>query len=89
MEIISNSEFAENVKSSEIEDPTGLKIGDQIEVWPIDSGFGSKDRGKLVRLDGEEVVIEKVNAKGTVVRVHAPRHGFRVRAVGGSEVPKL
>lgn len=83
---MSNSEYAEGVESSKIEDPTGLKIGEDIQVWPIDSGFGSKDRGKLVRLDGEEVVIEKVNAKGTVVRVHAPRHGFRVRAVDNAKL---
>ena len=30
---------------------------------------------------GGEVVVEKVNGKGVVVRVSAPRHGFRVRAV--------
>ncbi|CAG8951538.1 hypothetical protein HYFRA_00007454 [Hymenoscyphus fraxineus] len=88
LEIVSSSDFAEGLHQSqegEIEDPTGLKLGQEIEVWPIDSGFRNRDRGTLVRLDGEEVVIERVNAKGVVVRVHAPRHGFRVRGVGGEE----
>jgi hypothetical protein len=34
-----------------------------------------------VKLDGEMVVIERKNGDGEVVRVGAPRHGFRVQAV--------
>ncbi|CAG8982827.1 hypothetical protein HYALB_00006636 [Hymenoscyphus albidus] len=86
LEIVSSSDFAEGLhQEGNIEDPTGLKLGQEIEVWPIDSGFRNRDRGTLVRLDGEEVVIERVNGRGVVVRVHAPRHGFRVRVVGGEE----
>lgn len=55
----------------------GLRKGTVVEVWPTDSGSGQahRDVGKLVSLDAREVVIE--NEKG--VRVHAPRHGFRVK----------
>ncbi|KAL0467072.1 hypothetical protein QR685DRAFT_533322 [Neurospora intermedia] len=55
----------------------GLKKGMLVEVWPTDSGSAPahRDVGRLVMLDSREVVIE--NEKG--VRVHAPRHGFRVK----------
>lgn len=55
----------------------GLKKGTVVEVWPTDSGSGlaHRDVGRLVSLDAREVVIE--NEKG--VRIHAPRHGFRVK----------
>ncbi|KAJ4409157.1 hypothetical protein N0V85_004138 [Neurospora sp. IMI 360204] len=54
-----------------------LKKGTVVEVWPTDSGSAPahRDVGRLVSLDAREVVIE--NEKG--VRVHAPRHGFRVK----------
>ncbi|KAK3499705.1 uncharacterized protein B0T23DRAFT_309108 [Neurospora hispaniola] len=55
----------------------GLKKGTLVELWPTDSGSAPahRDVGRLVSLDSREVVIE--NEKG--VRVHAPRHGFRVK----------
>lgn len=54
-----------------------LGKGTVVEVWPTDSGsaLAHRDVGRLVRLDAREVVIE--NEKG--VRIHAPRHGFRVK----------
>ena len=67
----------------EVNDPSGLKKGDVIEVWPIDTGFNHRDKGRLVKLDGAEVVIEGKTVKGGAIRIHCPRHGFRVRKVGG------
>jgi hypothetical protein len=63
-----------------------LKKGQEIEVWPIDSGFKNKDKGPLVALSGSEIVIETKTKDGKMVRVHAPRHGFRLRSIrkGGS-----
>ncbi|OLN85879.1 hypothetical protein CCHL11_05428 [Colletotrichum chlorophyti] len=55
----------------------GLGAGDEVILWPADTGASHKDTGKLVRLDKDEVVIE-VQGEGGTVRVHAPRHGFRV-----------
>lgn len=52
----------------------GLKKGDEVEVWPTDSGSNHRDKGKLVGMSKREVVWE--TEKG--VRVHAPRRGFRV-----------
>jgi len=53
----------------------GLKEGDVVEVWPVDSGSAHVDIGRLVGLTAREVVIET----DVGFRVHAPRHGFRVR----------
>jgi len=57
----------------------GLSKGQLVRVWPTDSGSRHKDLGRLVGIDGQEVVIE-TQAGETAVRVHAPRHGFRVCA---------
>ncbi|KFY63503.1 hypothetical protein V497_01985, partial [Pseudogymnoascus sp. VKM F-4516 (FW-969)] len=78
-EKIFGSEWAEQVKGVDERDPVGLKTGQEVIVHPTDSGVTHKDRGTLVGLDGEEIVIEVKTEKGTV-RVHAPRHGFRVFA---------
>ncbi|KAM7212667.1 hypothetical protein V8F06_011955 [Rhypophila decipiens] len=79
----------------------GLERGGLVEAWPTDTGVGHRDLGVLVGLDGKEVVIEKVETKGWSggnvesdgkgnVRVHLPRHGFRVRAVkAGGESSNL
>jgi hypothetical protein len=84
---ISSSKFAESEGSVDEKDPSGLKKGQEIEVWPIDSGFSRKDRGKLVKLDGKEIVIDGKTKDGQHVRIHFPRHGFRVRsAATGSKL---
>ena len=71
----------DSVKSFEVEhdasDPLGLQAGEDVTVWPVDSGTGHKDSGKLVALGRKEVVIEKEVGGGSV-RVHSPRWGFRV-----------
>jgi glutathione S-transferase len=58
----------------------GLKKGRRVALWPTDTGANHKDVGGLVSLTGKEVVIEPEG--GAQVRLHAPRHGFRVRPVG-------
>lgn len=66
----------------EVGDPSGLQKGDEVEVWPTDSGSNHRDRGRLVKLDGGEIVVQGRTGGGKTVRIHAPRHGFRVRKVG-------
>lgn len=84
LKYVTSAEFSEQETRVDEDDPLGLKEGQVVEVWPTDTGFRNKDRGRLVGLTKVEVVIE-VQSKvgGRVVRVHAPRVGFRVRAVGG------
>ncbi|KAG9229353.1 glutathione s-transferase-related protein-like protein [Amylocarpus encephaloides] len=86
LERVCKSDFAETNGKVDEDDPTGLKEGQEVDVWPIDSGFKHKDRGRLVRLDGNEIVVEKENDSGVTVRIHAPRHGFRVSGVEGSKL---
>jgi len=76
-----NSNEAAKNMLVDADDPSGLKKGDEVEVSPSDFGFSRKDRGKLLRLDGSEIVIEGRMDGGGEVRIHAPRHGFRVRMV--------
>ena len=84
LSMIEEAGFAEREGEVDGSDATGLKKGEEIEVWPIDSGFNSKDRGRLVGLNGREVVVEGKTKNGKMVRIHTPRHGFRVRRVGQS-----
>lgn len=57
-----------------------LKLGDEVEVTPTDTGKVPQ-KGKLVGLDRQRVVIEVVGEEGKSARVHAPRLGFSVQKV--------
>ncbi|KAK5987097.1 hypothetical protein PT974_11215 [Cladobotryum mycophilum] len=85
---IEGSEYHDAEGSVDEADPVvvaqGLKKGDAVVVSPTDTGKAHKDVGKLVSVDGKEVVIEVVTEKKKSVRVHAPRHGFRVKKQGDS-----
>jgi len=80
-ERILKAEYAEPLGMVEEGDPSGLRAGEEVLVYPTDTGRLNKDRGRLVALDGREIVVE-VGGEGGTVRVHAPRHGFRVVKVG-------
>jgi hypothetical protein len=61
-----------------------LKDKQLVIVWPTDSGSRHKDVGKLVSINSKELVIETI-VGDTLVRVHAPRHRFRVYAYNEAE----
>lgn len=68
----------------------GVKKGQMVASWPIDSGFGSmhRDVGQLAELDKQEVVLAVEGVEGRPgIRVHHPRWNYRVRALeeSGSE----
>ncbi|KAF2843220.1 glutathione S-transferase [Patellaria atrata CBS 101060] len=88
---IINAEFAEPSGGVDKSDPLALNEGDDVELWPIDSGFSHHDRGKLVVLTPEEVTVaSRNNSHGKEIRIHAGRWGFRVaRATGGTESSRL
>ncbi|KAI1875592.1 uncharacterized protein JN550_001878 [Neoarthrinium moseri] len=75
------SDFAEHdeqVDASELyATANGFRKGDTVRVWPTDSGSSHKDVGKLVALTSKQIVIETQGTAGSV-RLHAPRHGFRL-----------
>lgn len=64
----------------------GLRKGDIVSVRPTDSGISRVDTGALVSLDRDEVVYETSVNGGGSVRVHAPRHGFRVTKGTGASM---
>ncbi|KAH6674310.1 hypothetical protein B0J14DRAFT_589717 [Halenospora varia] len=89
LDLVSNSDFAEAEGVVDGNDPTGFKKGQQVEVWPTDTGFSNKDKGKLLTLNRLEIVTESQTKSGKTVRVHAPRHGFRIAANDGKESSKM
>lgn len=78
--------FAEADEALDSNDPTGLQRGEDVQVWPTDSGFLHKDRGRLVSLTADEVVIAtQSKVGGKEVHIRTPRHGFRIaRATTGA-----
>ena len=81
-------ELAEN--SVDNKDPVvaaeGLGKGVNVRLWPTDTGVLHKETGRLVAFNKNETVIETLDKSGDVlVRLHAPRHGFRVRKTEGNE----
>lgn len=72
------SDFAEEEGTIKAAEPQqDLAKGDSVEVFPTDSGYNNKDRGKLLSLSEDEIVISLDNG----LRLHTPRAGFRVRKV--------
>ncbi|KAF2139017.1 uncharacterized protein K452DRAFT_290114 [Aplosporella prunicola CBS 121167] len=66
-------------------EPSGVQQGEEVEVWPIESGFSHRDRGRLVSLTFDEVVLELE----TGVRIHFPRWGFRVSKAAAPAAARL
>ena len=81
------AKFAESVGEVAVNDPLRLKAGDEVEVFPIDSGFSHRDRGTLLTLTPNEVVVgKKMNAGGGPIRVHYQRWGFRVIKIASNKL---
>lgn len=78
-----------NVVKVDEGDPLGLRAGQEVEVWPTDSGSSHKDRGTLVGLTANEVVIATKAQGGKEVRIHCPRTNFRIRAIAGATEARL
>lgn len=75
-----DSSFGQVAPEEPVAKALGLKKGDRVVVYPLDTGSTHKDSGSLLGLDGDQVVFEtRATIEGTpAVRVHAPRLGFRV-----------
>ena len=87
---IASSEFAEPEGEVDDDDPLRLKKGQDIEVWPLDSGFSNRDHGRLVSLSSLESVIEvQQKVVGENIRAHFPRHGYRIRRIKDGSNGKL
>jgi hypothetical protein len=87
IEYMQHAKFAESIGEVAVNDPLKLKPGDEVEVFPIDSGFTHRDRGTLLTLTPNEVVVGKtMNAGGGPIRVHYQRWGFRVIKVASNKL---
>jgi len=78
---ILSSGWAEDGGKVDETDALGLKEGQEVEVWPLDSGMNHRDRGSLGKLSTNEVMILIQSRSGKELRLHFPRHNFRVYAV--------
>ena len=80
------AEYSEPEGEVDASDPLDLKKSQDVESWPIDSGFKHHDRGKLVSLSSREVVLAtQSKVGGKEVRIHHPRWNYRIKAVSGGE----
>lgn len=87
---ITQAELAEPRGSVDGEDPLALKKGQDVESWPIDSGFNHRDRGQLFALTRQEIVLTTQAKIGhRDIHIHHPRTNFRVRAVDHVNGSKL
>lgn len=82
---MASAKFRETTGEFDGNDPLQLKPGDEVEVYPTDTGALHKDRGQLLTLTPSEVVIEKKTKDGVDVHVHMPRWGFRIAKVDGTQ----
>ena len=83
---ITQADFSEPEGPVDGHDPLGLEKGQDLESWPIDTGFTHHDRGKLVSLTSKEVVLAaQSKVGGKEVRIHHPRWNYRTRAISGGE----
>lgn len=90
LKYITQAEFAELKGDVDGEDPLGLKKGQYVESWPIDSGFNHRDMGQLFALTPQEVILTTQTKIGhREVHIHHPRRNFRIRAVDQGDGPKL
>jgi len=87
---ILDARYAEKETVIDQDDPLPLRHGDDVQVWPIDSGFNHRDRGQLIGLTADEIVLRVTTAvkPGQDIHLHFPRTGFRIAAVqgGGSKL---
>lgn len=86
---ISIDETVERVLSSGYTEPEGivcplgplqLEKGQRVEVYPTDSGINHHDKGQLVSIGAQEVVVEsEVPGGNGFLRIHYPRTNIAVK----------
>jgi hypothetical protein len=84
MKRVSEAAFVETNLAVDKSDPLRLEAGDEVEVWPTDSGFKHKDRGPLLKLSTDEVAIGVKSEAGQEIHLHFPRNNIRITAVNGA-----
>ncbi|KAK5107483.1 hypothetical protein LTR62_001101 [Meristemomyces frigidus] len=60
-------------------DPSGLKEGQEVDMFPNDTGYTRKDSGRLIKLTASEAVVStKSKQDGQEMRIHYPRWNFTI-----------
>ncbi|KAF3479710.1 uncharacterized protein GIQ15_06686 [Arthroderma uncinatum] len=82
--------FAEEEGKVDESDPLGLRKGENVTVWPTDSGSTHRDTGTLVTLNSREIVVQRKTADSRFdIRIHFPRINFRVVPAASSRDSNL
>lgn len=67
-------------------DSSGLVLGEEVEITPLDTGKAHPQRGRVSALNKDLIIVEVVLTGQFVgrgsLRVHFPRKGYQVRSVG-------
>ncbi|KAL8804256.1 MAG: hypothetical protein Q9200_005905 [Gallowayella weberi] len=87
---ITQADFAESGGDVDEQDPLALTKGQDVESWPTDSGSNHRDRGQLIALTRQEVVLKtQTKVDDTDVHIHHPRTNFRIQPVNNDNESKL
>lgn len=87
LRMIFDSDFFEPEGIVDERDPLKLKKGQMVEIWPVESGFNHHDKGELLSIGVNEVVIASKPQLGDgLLRIHYPRTNIRISPVAGSKL---
>lgn len=87
IKMILDSDFFESEGDIDERDPLKLKKGQTVEIWPVESGFNHHDKGELLSITVNEVVIASKPQQGDgLLRIHYPRTNIRISPVAGSKL---
>lgn len=87
LEYMQSAKFVDAAGEVDVNDPTGLTAGDEVEIWPIETGFSHRDRGTLVSLTPQEMAVaKKMKDLDQDIHVHVPRWGFRIAKAKPADV---
>ena len=59
----------------------GVKLGDSVEVMPVDYAFDPV-KGELLTASADEIVVRRSDPRAGVLQVHFPRFGYELRKAG-------
>ncbi|EFR00962.1 hypothetical protein MGYG_03964 [Nannizzia gypsea CBS 118893] len=82
--------FAESEAEFDDSDPLGLQKGEEVLVWPTDSGSTHRDAGTLIGLNSKEIVLQRKTEDNQLdIRIHFPRINFKVVSAAHVQQTKL
>ncbi|KMQ43651.1 Glutathione S-transferase, N-terminal [Trichophyton rubrum] len=87
---LQHESFAQSDAEFDDSDPLGLEKGEEVLVWPTDSGSTHQDAGTLIGLNSKEIVLQRKTADNRFdIRIHFPRLNFKVVSAAHVQQTKL